>query len=254
MSARSACSTAPPITTSTMTTLAEDGDQRFATTGGWLGFSDKYWLTALIPDQRASVDASYRRGRQRRLPGRRRPPRPTIVAPGKAATTTSHFFAGAKEIALLDDYEDQLGIAQFDKAIDWGWFCWFMKPIFYAARLAVPRRSAISASRSSCLTVIVRGADVPDRAEAVQVDGGDARRPAEDEGAAGALQGRQAEAAAGDDEAVQGGEGQPAGGLPADPAPDPDLLRALQGADAGGRNAPPAVRRCGSRICRRPIR
>jgi YidC/Oxa1 family membrane protein insertase len=110
--------------------LAESGDQRFTSTGGWLGFSDKYWLTALVPDQRANVEASFRRGTngsfQADFAGA-----PAIVAPGRTATSQSRFFAGAKEVALLDDYEDELGIRQFDKAIDWGWFYWFMKPIFY---------------------------------------------------------------------------------------------------------------------------
>src|SRR3546814_16538255 len=83
---------------------------------------------------------------------------------------------------------------------------------------------------------------VPDRAEAVRLHGVDARASAEDEGASGQVQGRQAPPAAGDAEALSGGEGQSAGRLPADPAPDPHLLRALQGADADDRDQPPAVR------------
>src|SRR3546814_14127224 len=83
---------------------------------------------------------------------------------------------------------------------------------------------------------------VPDRAEAVRLHGVDARASAEDEGASGQVQGRQAPPAAGDAEALSGGEGQSAGRLPADPAPDPHLLRALQGADADDRDAPLAVR------------
>src|SRR3712207_8652810 len=64
----------------------------------------------------------------------------------------------------------------------------------------------------------------------VRSDGGDARRPAEDEGDPGPLQGRQAADAAGDAQALPGGEDQSARRMPSDPAPDPDLLRALQGA------------------------
>ena len=111
-------------------TLAEEGDSRFSSRGGWLGFTDKYWLTALIPNQAAEVDASFRRGNNGSFQADVTPA-PAIVAPGKANSFQSRFFAGAKEVALLDDYEKQLGIAQFDKAIDWGWFYWFMKPIFY---------------------------------------------------------------------------------------------------------------------------
>jgi len=111
-------------------TLAEEGDSRFSSKGGWLGFTDKYWLTALIPNQAADVEASFRRGNNGSFQADVTPA-PAIVAPGQASSFQSRFFAGAKEVALLDRYEDSLGIAQFDKAIDWGWFYWFMKPIFY---------------------------------------------------------------------------------------------------------------------------
>ena len=103
---------------------------RFSTTGGWLGFGDKYWLTALVPDRNATVDAGFlspsAKSYQAVQTGK-----PVIVAPGKAATVTQRFFAGAKEVNLLDAYEKQLGIAQFDRAIDWGWFYWFERPIFW---------------------------------------------------------------------------------------------------------------------------
>lgn len=110
--------------------LDEDGPRRFTTTGGWLGFGDKYWLTALIPDQGQAVEASFRHGGSGRYQADFAAA-PTILPPGRAVSKTSRFFAGAKEVALLDRYEDDLGIAQFDKAIDWGWFYWFEKPIFY---------------------------------------------------------------------------------------------------------------------------
>ena len=110
-------------------TLAEEGDQRFTSTGGWVGFTDKYWLTALVPDQGKNVEASFRRSGNGFQTDFAAPP--AIIGPGQAARFQSRFFAGAKEVALLDRYEDDLGIAQFDRAIDWGWFYWFMKPIFY---------------------------------------------------------------------------------------------------------------------------
>jgi len=109
--------------------LTTEGDQRFGTNGGWLGFTDKYWLTAIVPDQRSNVEAAFRRGANGGFQADFTT-QPTIVAPGKAWRYQSRLFAGAKEIALLDRYENQLGIGMFDKAIDWGWFEWFMKPIF----------------------------------------------------------------------------------------------------------------------------
>lgn len=103
---------------------------RFASTGGWLGFSDKYWLTAMVPDQRSPVEAGFLSPSphvyQAVLTGR-----PVIIAPGKAASVSQHFFAGAKEVKLLDNYEATLGIEQFGRAIDWGWFRVIEKPIFW---------------------------------------------------------------------------------------------------------------------------
>ena len=104
--------------------------QPFKTTGGWLGFTDKYWLTALVPDQSSSVTgqfsapagngyvAGYARDR-------------TSLAPGKALTQTSRFFAGSKEVRVLDGYQDKQGVMLFGKALDWGWFEVIEKPIFY---------------------------------------------------------------------------------------------------------------------------
>jgi len=109
--------------------LAEQGDQSFTSRGGWLGFTDKYWLTAIIPHQGASVDAAFRRGPAGSFQTDFTAA-PAIVQPGKAIRHESRLFAGAKEVQLLDRYQNRLGIAKFDKAIDWGWFEWFMKPIF----------------------------------------------------------------------------------------------------------------------------
>lgn len=102
---------------------------RFQTTGGWIGFGDKYWQTALVPPQDAAVDAGFRAGDGERYQADVAAPTLTIAA-GKSATTSQRFFAGAKEVAVLDAYE-KAGVAKFDRAIDWGWFVWFEKPIFY---------------------------------------------------------------------------------------------------------------------------
>jgi YidC/Oxa1 family membrane protein insertase len=102
---------------------------RFNTRGGWLGFGETYWLTALVPAKTANVDAGFRSGNGSYQAEFSTPQ--TIVAPGKTVSTTNHLFAGAKEVATLDQYEDDLGIVHFGKAIDWGWFEIIEKPIFY---------------------------------------------------------------------------------------------------------------------------
>lgn len=99
-----------------------------ASTGGWIGFTDKYWLSALVPDQKASFEAQFRKGAGQGYQSDFSL-MPTLLAPGKAVTQTSRLFVGAKEVKTLEAYQDA-GIALFDRSIDWGWFYWFEKPIF----------------------------------------------------------------------------------------------------------------------------
>ena len=100
--------------------------------GGWLGFTDKYWGSAIIPSQTESIEARFSAS------GTQQPedyqtdlvgPDQT-VAPGATVQTTMHVFAGAKEVSTIDSYETQLGIKKFDLMIDWGWFYFITKPLF----------------------------------------------------------------------------------------------------------------------------
>jgi YidC/Oxa1 family membrane protein insertase len=138
--------------------LQKEGDQRFSTTGGWLGFTDKYWLAAVIPDQRSAVEAGFlhRQGGGFQAVAT---PAPEIIQPGKTAASWSRLFAGAKEIKLLDRYSDTLG-TEIERAIDWGWFRWFMKPIFSLLNwlFAVIGNFGVAII---CLTLIVRGLMFP---------------------------------------------------------------------------------------------
>ncbi|MBX9816364.1 MAG: membrane protein insertase YidC [Proteobacteria bacterium SG_bin5] len=108
---------------------AKAGENYFDHKGGWLGFGDIYWLTALIPDQQAQVHAGFKGAGDTFQADYTRAP--VTLPAGRAATQTSRFFAGAKEVELIDGYQDKGGIENFDKAIDWGWFRIIEKPIFY---------------------------------------------------------------------------------------------------------------------------
>ena len=108
----------------------DEAPARFRTTGGWLGFTDKYWLTALIPDQAAGADFQLRSGPNRSYQADWSAAAPAALAPGRQLVTTSRFFAGAKEARLLDTYEEA-GVPRLGNAIDWGWFQIVEKPIFY---------------------------------------------------------------------------------------------------------------------------
>jgi YidC/Oxa1 family membrane protein insertase len=106
------------------------------TSGGWAGFTDKYWLTAINPvDATQPMKASWRHvaeNGQDRWQVDFAPPAAQQVAAGATATLGTRVFAGAKEVHLLDRYRDSLNITDFDKAIDFGMFYFLTKPFFYA--------------------------------------------------------------------------------------------------------------------------
>ncbi|WP_225205503.1 membrane protein insertase YidC [Novosphingobium huizhouense] len=95
----------------------------------WIGFTDIYWLSALVPDARAKVDADYRAlGNGLFLADLLY--QPVTIAPGQTQTQQVRLFAGAKENKILEAYEQQ-GVTNLSLSIDWGWFRWFEKPIFW---------------------------------------------------------------------------------------------------------------------------
>jgi len=106
------------------------GPTQFNTTGGWLGFTDKYWLTALLPDQSSTFTGQFRPGAHDAFQADFTV-NPRRLNPGQAITQTARFFAGAKEVRLLDQYTDHEGATKLDYALDWGWFRFIEKPIFY---------------------------------------------------------------------------------------------------------------------------
>ncbi|MFC4165867.1 membrane protein insertase YidC [Teichococcus aestuarii] len=124
----------------TYSSAKEDANRGIAleqeTTGGWAGFTDKYWLSAIAPvDTAQPMRAAWRHvaeGGQDRWQVDFAPPSPLTVAAGATGSLATRVFAGAKEVHLLDAYQDNLGITNFDKAIDFGWFYFMTKPFFYA--------------------------------------------------------------------------------------------------------------------------
>jgi YidC/Oxa1 family membrane protein insertase len=95
----------------------------------WIGFTDIYWFSALVPQSGASTDADFRaldpeHYRADLIYGA------VTIPSGQAVTRTTRLFAGAKESDVLNAYEDA-GIAKFGLAIDWGYFRWFEVPIFW---------------------------------------------------------------------------------------------------------------------------
>jgi YidC/Oxa1 family membrane protein insertase len=96
---------------------------------GWVGFTDIYWLSALIPQEGANAEGTFR-GLGAGLYRADLLYDPVTIPAGSQVTQTTRLFAGAKESEVLDHYQDG-GVEKFGLAIDWGWFRWFMYPIFW---------------------------------------------------------------------------------------------------------------------------
>jgi YidC/Oxa1 family membrane protein insertase len=99
---------------------------------GWLGFTDKYWAAALVPETTARFDAKFTAGSigtlktyqtDYLLDAR-------TIAPGATASATTRLFAGAKEVATVNGYERDLGLNRFKLLIDWGMFWFITQPMF----------------------------------------------------------------------------------------------------------------------------
>ena len=123
----------------------------------WIGFTDIYWLSALIPD--ASATSSDFRAQGSGIYRADLLYQPVVVGPGKELTRTTRLFAGAKESDVLDRYENG-GITNFGLAIDWGWFRWFEKPIFMLLK-ALFKAVGNFGVAIILLTLIVRGVMFP---------------------------------------------------------------------------------------------
>lgn len=112
-----------------------DGDVvKGPSTGGWIGITDKYWLAVLIPDQTSHIQADSHHsasGKTDRYQVEYVQDAITLN-PGEVTEVTDHLFAGAKEIAVLDAYEESLGADRFDLAVDFGYVWFLSKPMFYA--------------------------------------------------------------------------------------------------------------------------
>ena len=101
-----------------------------ATTDGWIGYTDKYWMTTLIPDQGKPFTAVTKYNASANIYQTETRQPVMTVAPGASAEVSSRLFAGAKEWETIRRYQNEDGIAGFIDSIDWGWFFFLTKPIF----------------------------------------------------------------------------------------------------------------------------
>jgi len=129
----------------------------FASKGGWVGITDKYWMAAVIPPQGETYNGAYlgsTLGNTKayqanyRLGAR-------AVAPGASAKVTHRLFAGAKVVDILRGYEHDQGVTRFDNAVDWGWFWFITQPLFWLLDVFYKYFGNFGVA-ILCLTVVVK--------------------------------------------------------------------------------------------------
>lgn len=124
----------------------------------WIGFTDHYWLSALVPQGKVQATGEFR-ALGNSLVRADVIYQPVTLAAGETVTRSTRLFAGAKESQLLDSYQDG-GIAQFGLAISWGWFRWFEKPMLALLRILNDFAGNFGVA-IILLTLIVRGLMFP---------------------------------------------------------------------------------------------
>jgi YidC/Oxa1 family membrane protein insertase len=114
--------------------IAEKKAVNFDVTNGWLGITDKYWAAVLVPDTTARLKARFSTGTLGSVPTYQTDYLldAQTIAPGATGSANARLFAGAKEVAVVNEYEKQLNLNRFDLLIDWGWFYFITKPLFFA--------------------------------------------------------------------------------------------------------------------------
>jgi YidC/Oxa1 family membrane protein insertase len=118
----------------TYANIEKQKEMSFTATNVWLGITDKYWAATLLPDTSMQVNAKFSTGTIGNIKTYQTDylgPAQTI-APGGSAVVDGRLFAGAKEVSIVDGYNERLKLNKFDRLIDWGWFYFITKPLFLA--------------------------------------------------------------------------------------------------------------------------
>ncbi len=117
--------------------MSKKPQESFDASEGWIGLSEKYWLTALVPNQTEAMkfrfnytkalNAQSKDRYQTDVTGTAR-----TLAPGEKGTFDFRIFSGAKKVKVLDHYEEEWKAKHFDLGVDFGWFYFLTKPFFFA--------------------------------------------------------------------------------------------------------------------------
>ncbi|HUO12262.1 MAG TPA: membrane protein insertase YidC, partial [Caulobacteraceae bacterium] len=135
----------------------KDGEDDFTTTGGWLGVTDKYWMTVFVPSQSEPLHVQFRvkpvgdvDTYETAYVGA-----PRVLAPGASTTETTHIFAGAKIMQVLQGYSKSLATPRLEDAIDWGIFSIINKPLFLFLEILKSQLGSFALALLA-LTVVIR--------------------------------------------------------------------------------------------------
>mgnify|MGYP001359926098 FL=1 len=97
---------------------------------GWLGITDKYWITALVPDKNQKFKGEFVY-KSESFKANYILNKPVVIQPSASKTSAAKIFVAAKEVKVIDSYAESEGINKFDLTIDWGWLYFLTKPLFF---------------------------------------------------------------------------------------------------------------------------
>ncbi len=105
--------------------------ETFTDAAGWAGFTDQYWATVLIPDSKAPYNIEMYGNASKQFYASMPAAQPVTIEPGTKSQAETRVFAGAKQIGILKEYQNALGIERFEYLIDWGWFPFLTGPMLW---------------------------------------------------------------------------------------------------------------------------
>ena len=107
----------------------EDKKYSITSKSGWLGITDKYWITTLIPSKNQDFRADFEY--KNKFKANYIATNPLELTPQSEKSSSTKLIIAAKEVSIIDGYSESLEIDKFDLVIDWGWFYFLVKPLFF---------------------------------------------------------------------------------------------------------------------------
>ena len=99
------------------------------TNEGWLGITDKYWMTVLVPEKEKNFKSTFQYNDTFKANFIINDP--VKINASSNGSNNFRLFVAAKEVNTIDSYAEEQNINKLDLVIDWGWFYFFTKPLFF---------------------------------------------------------------------------------------------------------------------------